>query len=92
MRASKKIGEKSKLLRFVGGASNSVSANYNEGIMTRLVAQAHGKGFQIYDWTIDSFDASADSLSRILSYGKKSGFLFAALDLNTPEKIQRIRN
>ena len=128
-RVEKITGEKSRLLRFPGGASNTISKSYNEGIMTRLVEQAQEKGYQIYDWTIDSFDASAnivpastisskvidgmswdespalvlmhdakikqttaDALGKILSWGRKNGYTFAAMDLNTPEYLQKIRN
>ena len=128
-RVEKITGEKSRILRFPGGASNTISKEYSKGIMTRLVTQAHDKGYQIYDWTIDSFDASAnivpestissrvidgmswdespalvlmhdakikqstaDALQKILTWGKKNGYTFAPMDLNTPEYLQKIGN
>lgn len=50
-------GKESTLLRFPGGSSNTVSANYNKGIMTRLVQLVQEKGFRYFDWNVDSKDA-----------------------------------
>ena len=35
-----------------------VSAQYNKGIMTRLVKSVQEKGYQYYDWNLDSGDAA----------------------------------
>lgn len=50
-------GSRTNLMRFAGGSSNRISANYNEGIMTRLVKQAEEKGFTYFDWNVSSGDA-----------------------------------
>ena len=50
-------GQESTILRFPGGSSNTVSANYNKGIMSRLTQQVHEKGFRYFDWNVDSKDA-----------------------------------
>ncbi len=52
----KKTGHRSDLLRFPGGASNGVSATYNDGIMTRLVASVNDHGFDFVDWNVSSGD------------------------------------
>jgi len=52
-----KTGTRTKLMRFPGGSSNNVSAQYNEGIMTRLTAAAREKGYQYFDWNVGSGDA-----------------------------------
>lgn len=52
-------GQESTLLRFPGGSSNTVSRNYNRGIMTRLTRQVQEKGFRYFDWNVDSKDASS---------------------------------
>jgi peptidoglycan/xylan/chitin deacetylase (PgdA/CDA1 family) len=50
-------GQESTILRFPGGSSNTVSAKYNQGIMSRLTQQVHEKGFRYFDWNVDSKDA-----------------------------------
>ena len=48
---------RSQLFRFPGGASNTISANYCEGIMTQLAQQSKDKGYTYVDWNITSGDA-----------------------------------
>ncbi len=43
--------------RFPGGTANTVSKEYNQGIMTRLAKAVKSLGFQYFDWDIDSGDA-----------------------------------
>ena len=50
-------GERSTLLRFPGGTSNTVSRRYSRGIMTRLSQQVEEQGFRYFDWNVDSKDA-----------------------------------
>ena len=50
-------GYDSKLLRFPGGVSNTVSRHYSTGIMTRLANEALAKGYSYFDWNISSGDA-----------------------------------
>ena len=50
-------GEKPMILRFPGGTSNTVSKQYNKGIMTRLTEQLKELGFRYFDWNVDSRDA-----------------------------------
>lgn len=50
-------GQKSMLTRFPGGSSNTISANYNKGIMTRLTKKLPELGYQYFDWNVDSYDA-----------------------------------
>jgi len=52
------IGVESNIIRFPGGSSNTVSRNYNKGIMSRLVNQVTEKGFIYFDWNVGSGDAS----------------------------------
>ncbi|MCC8129907.1 MAG: polysaccharide deacetylase [Clostridiales bacterium] len=49
-------------LRFPGGSSNTISANYNEGIMTRLTQRVSDLGMVYFDWNVDSEDASGNSV------------------------------
>ena len=50
-------GIRSTLVRFPGGSSNNISANYNKGIMTRLAKSLKSMGYQYFDWNVDSKDA-----------------------------------
>ena len=51
-------GIESNIIRFPGGSSNTISKQYNVGIMTRLVNQVRQKGFKYFDWNVSSEDAS----------------------------------
>lgn len=53
-------GEKSKIIRFPGGSSNTISGHYTKGIMTELTKQVQEKGYQYFDWNCDSTDASGN--------------------------------
>lgn len=50
-------GVHSKIIRFPGGASNTVSRNYCQGIMTKLTKDVEQKGYEYWDWNISSGDA-----------------------------------
>ena len=50
-------GYDSKFIRFPGGASNTVSRRYSNGIMSRLTAEVVNRGYKYYDWNISSGDA-----------------------------------
>lgn len=52
-------GYESKLIRFPGGSSNTVSRKYSEGIMSTLVNEVQNRGFRYYDWNLSSGDAEA---------------------------------
>ncbi len=61
-----RTGVRSDLMRFPGGASNHVSADYNDGIMTRLTEQALDRGYDYVDWSVSSGDGGAtDSTAQI---------------------------
>ena len=50
-------GYESKIMRFPGGASNTVSRRYSVGIMSRLTKEVVARGFKYYDWNVSSGDA-----------------------------------
>lgn len=50
-------GQRTGIIRFAGGSSNTVSKRYSSGIMSRLVSQAAEKGYQYFDWNVASGDA-----------------------------------
>ena len=57
-------GEKAMLTRFPGGSSNSVSSAYNKGIMSRLTKELRARGYQYFDWNVDSNDAGGARTSE----------------------------
>ena len=61
-----KTGIETKLLRFPGGSSNTVS-RFNRGIMTKLAKMVQEKGFRYFDWNVDSNDAGgAENTSEVI--------------------------
>ena len=50
-------GSYTKLFRFPGGSSNTVSRNYCYGIMSDLVKVMTDMGYVYFDWNVDSGDA-----------------------------------
>lgn len=53
-------------IRFPGGASNTISKNYCEGIMTEATNKVEQEDFTYYDWNVDVDDAgSARTADRI---------------------------
>ena len=46
-------------IRFPGGASNTISKNYCEGIMTEATNTIEQEGFTYYDWNVDVDDAGS---------------------------------
>lgn len=55
-------GEKSMVIRFPGGSSNMISAQYTPGIMSELTEEVRQKGYQYFDWNVDSTDASGNNV------------------------------
>lgn len=56
-RVKRITGYESKIIRFPGGSSNTVSRKYSEGIMTKLTQEVVNRGFRYYDWNLSSGDA-----------------------------------
>lgn len=50
-------GQYTRIFRFPGGSSNTVSRNYNYGIMSRLAKYMTDMGYVYFDWSVDSGDA-----------------------------------
>jgi peptidoglycan/xylan/chitin deacetylase (PgdA/CDA1 family) len=50
-------GKETRLIRFPGGSSNTVSKTYSEGIMSRLVNEITARGYTYFDWNVSSGDA-----------------------------------
>lgn len=63
--AEEQIGFVPYLIRFPGGSSNVVSAKYSQGIMSRLTEKVQEKGYQYYDWNVDSGDGGGADIEEI---------------------------
>ena len=69
----KTTGVDSRIIRFPGGSSNTVSNKYNKGIMKKLKASVTKNGYYYHDWNVDSTDAAGRNrkASVLLSNVKK---------------------
>lgn len=71
-----KVGVRSKIIRFPGGSSNTVSIKRCAGIMSDLVEAVEDKGYVYFDWNVDSNDASENKAAKekivnnVLKYAK----------------------
>ena len=67
-------GKRSRILRFPGGSSNTVSRHYCEGIMDTLKKSVPARGFVYHDWNVDSCDAEAYNMApeKLLANVQKS--------------------
>lgn len=57
-------GEYSKIFRFPGGSSNTIS-KFNKGIMSELVKKLEEMGYYYFDWNVDSMDTSYKDPNKI---------------------------
>ena len=62
------FGYDAKLVRFPGGSSNTISLDYNRGIMTRLAKRLEQEGFVYFDWNVSSGDANGNNIARDIIY------------------------
>lgn len=84
--AKEQIGYVPCFIRFPGGSSNMVSAEYNQGIMSRLVQQVQDEGYQYYDWNVDSGDAAGcnkEQIEQNACSGKKDHIMILFHDTQT---------
>ncbi len=73
------IGYVPCFIRFPGGSSNTISANYTPGIMTELAEEVVDAGYQYYDWDASCGDGADHTAEELLdatiadtSYGYSS--------------------
>ena len=72
-RVKRITGYESKIIRFPGGSSNTISKEYSKGIMTILTKDVVNKGYHYFDWNISSGDAGeTTSSSGVYNYVVKS--------------------
>ena len=79
-------GVSTKLIRFPGGSSNTVS-RFNPGIMSRLANEVVDKGYRYFDWNVDSNDAggakTADKVYENVINGVKNRRVSVVLQHDT---------
>ncbi len=62
------IGYVPCFIRFPGGSSNGISADYCQGIMTELVGSVQANGYQYYDWNVSTGDGAEHTADEIVGY------------------------
>ena len=62
------IGYVPCFIRFPGGSSNTMSAQYCPGIMTSLSQSTQEKGYQYYDWNMSVGDGDVHTTDEIIGY------------------------
>lgn len=84
----RQIGYVPCFMRFPGGVSNTISANYSDGIMTTLSEMVQYQGFQYYDWNCENGDARGSmSTQEIIDIA-----LQAEYDAGTPNLIMLLHD
>lgn len=62
-------GVRSKIMRFPGGTSNTVSRKHSKGIMTRISKSVTQQGYVYFDWNCSNGDADgANTVQKQLNY------------------------
>ena len=87
-------GSDTKLLRFPGGSSNTISS-FNKGIMTTLVKEVTNAGYHYFDWNVDSSDAwsarnSNDVYNNVVNNLKEGTNIVLMHDLSSNEKTVNV--
>ena len=65
-------GVDSRIIRFPGGSSNTISRSYSKGIMTVLTNTVLNEGYRYFDWNVDGMDASSARNSKDVYYNVTS--------------------
>lgn len=60
------IGYVPCFIRFPGGASNTISANYCSGIMSAIAPMVQERGYQYYDWNCSSGDGGVHTAEELV--------------------------
>ena len=67
-RVKRITGIDSKIIRFPGGSSNTISRKYCSGIMSTLTKEVLNRGYKYYDWNVSSGDADSSSVTSSYVY------------------------
>jgi peptidoglycan/xylan/chitin deacetylase (PgdA/CDA1 family) len=69
------VGERTVMVRFPGGSSNTVSRQYTPGIMTQLARLLNERGLVYFDWNVSAADASTQATTASVLGNVKNGIL-----------------
>ena len=90
-------GNYSKIFRFPGGASNTISKSYKIGIVSEIAEYMTKNGYIYFDWNVDSTDAAGASVDAIIkrvttdvSKCSKCVVLMHDINKNTSSAIETI--
>ena len=72
-KVEKLTGQKSYIMRFPGGSSNTISRRYKNGIMSELTKKVEEKGYSYFDWNISSGDAGSTTSTKQIVYNVTKG-------------------
>lgn len=96
-RVKRITGQTSKIIRFPGGSSNTVSRRYCSKIMSTLVEEVLNRGYRYYDWNVDSQDAAGANREQVyhnvtsrLSKNKANMVLMHDIKISTRDAIRDI--
>lgn len=57
-------GVRATITRFPGGSSNTISRKHCAGIMTALTKEVEARGYNYFDWNVDSGDADDTTVDK----------------------------
>ncbi len=60
-----RTGSYSKLFRFPGGSSNTISRKYSKGVVSAIAAEMTNRGYIYFDWNVSSGDAAGYNASGV---------------------------
>lgn len=83
-------GNDSKIIRFPGGSSNTISRNYKVGIMTELSYLVLNDGYRYFDWNVDAMDASSAKNSGDVYYNVTSNLYINRMNVVLMHDIKSI--
>ena len=90
-------GQRSKIFRFPGGSSNTVSRRYAQGVVSAIASKMTEDGYVYFDWDVDSNDAGGGSESQIYNnvvYGAEKCSICVVLmhdiKINTVNQLDNI--
>ncbi len=96
-RVKRLTGFESKIIRFPGGSSNTVS-RFTPGIMTVLTGEVLDRGYRYYDWNVSSGDAGGatnkyqvyNNVVNNLSHGRANMVLMHDIKAMTRDALRDI--
>ena len=94
----KYTGTRSRIFRFPGGSSNTVSRSYSKGVVSKIAKYMTNQGYKYFDWDVGSGDTDGSG-SRSKIYNnvingaktcKKCVFLMHDIKPNTANELDHI--